>query len=136
MKHLIALALLAAPVPAASASVEVANGNWSQLPRLEHRGSDHLSTKVMQRLFEISSERQCRLAGRAGRQLDLNVSFAAQFHPDGTLNRIVLPRLNCPEAEGIIGGALLQMIAAGDYRPTGTNSEGWYRGSFGFGFVG
>ena len=62
MKRLLALALLAAPVPAASATVEVANGNWSQLPPLDFRGPDHLSTKVMQRLFEISSDRQCRLA--------------------------------------------------------------------------
>ncbi|WP_310467470.1 hypothetical protein [Sphingomonas sp.] len=136
MKRLLALALLAAPVPAASATVEVANGNWGQLPPLEFRGPDHLSTKVMQRLFEITSERQCKLGRRAGRQLDLNLSFAAHFEPNGTLTKVVLPRLDCPEAEGVIGGALLAMIAAGDYKPTGQNLEGWYRGSFGFGFVG
>ena len=136
MKRLLALALLAAPVPAASATVEVANGNWSQLPPLEFRGPDHLSTKVMQRLYEITDERQCRIGKRSGKQLDMSLSFAAHFEPDGTLTRVVLPRLECAEAEGVIAGALLQMIAAGDYKPTGKNLEGWYRGSFGFGFVG
>jgi hypothetical protein len=138
MKHLLALALLMAPVPAASASVETAIGNWSHLPALHHRGYDHLSSKMMQKLFEISSEGKCVLPGRAGRmksELHLNLSFAAHFEPNGTLTRIILPKLNCPEAEGVIGGALLEMVKAGDYKPTGKNLEGWYRGQFGFSYI-
>ena len=135
MKHLLTLALLTAPVPAASASVETAYGNWSYLPLLHHRGYNHLSSKMMHKLFEISSEGKCILPGRSGRmksELNLSLSFAAHFQPDGTLTRIILPKLNCPEAEGVIGGALLEMMRAGDYKPTGKNLEGWYRGQFGF----
>ena len=139
MKHLLVLALLAVPVPAAAAvSVETANGDWSKLPALHHRGYDHLSTKMMQKLFEISSEGKCVLPGRSGRmkkELNLSLSFAAQFQPDGTLNRVVLPKLNCPEGEGVIGGAILEMMQGGDYRPTGKNLDGWYRGQFSFSYI-
>ena len=78
------------------------------------------------------------LPGRSGRmkkELNLSLSFAAQFQPDGTLNRVVLPKLNCPEGEGVIGGAILEMMKGGDYRPTGKNLDGWYRGQFSFSYI-
>ena len=62
----------------------------------------------------------------------MRLSFAAQFDRGGTLQRVVLPPLNCAEAEGIIGGALIEMMQGGDYRPTGKNPDGWYRGQFTF----
>jgi len=139
MQHLLALALLLAPVPAAATvSVETAYGDWSQLPALHHRGYDHLSSKMMQKLFEISSEGKCVLPGRSGRlkkELNLSLSFAAHFEPDGTLTRVILPKLNCPEGEGVIGGAVLEMMRGGDYRPTGKNLDGWYRGQFSFSYI-
>jgi len=138
MQHLLALPLLAALAAASTPPVPVqtADGDWSKLPRLEQRGYDHLDTKVMARLHEIASQGQCSLPGYSGRRLDLRLSFAAQFDPDGTLRRVVLPKLNCAEAEGIIGGALLEMMEGGDYRPTGKNPDGWYRGNFSFGYGG
>ena len=139
MKHLLALALLLAPVPAAATvSVETAYGDWSQLPALHHRGYAHLDSNMMQRLFEISSEGKCVLPGRSGRlkrELHLSLSFAAHFQPDGTLTRVILPKLNCPEGEGVIGGALLEMMRGGDYKPTGKNLDGWYRGEFSFSYI-
>jgi len=138
MKQLLAFALLLAPVPATAASVETANGDWSKLPALQHRGYDHLSTRMMQKLFEISSEGKCVLPGRSGRlkkELNLSLSFAAQFQPDGTLTRVILPKLNCPEGEGVIGGAILEMTQGGDYKPTGKNLDGWYRGQFSFSYI-
>jgi hypothetical protein len=139
MKRFFALPLLLA-LTAASAppvSVEAADSDWSYLPRLSHRGYEHLNTKMMARLHEIASQNQCRLPGEfLGKRLDLRLSFAAQYDPDGTLRKIVIPKLNCPEAEGIIGGALLEMMKGGDYRPTGKNPDGWYRGNLTFGFEG
>ena len=119
-----------------TATVVNADGDWSRLPRLQERGYDHLSTNVMVRLHEIASDGQCQLPGYSGGQLNLRLSFAAQFDPGGSLQRIVLPKLNCAEAEGIIGGALLEMVRDGDYRPTGKSPEGWYRGQFTFSFTG
>lgn len=126
---------LSAETPAAP-KVETANGDWSKLPSLKAWGYNHLDAKVMARLYEISSGGQCDLPGYSGDRLDMRLSFAAQFDSGGSLQRIVLPKLDCPEAEGIVGGALLEMMEEGDYRPTGKNPEGWYRGQFTFSFSG
>lgn len=138
MKLLVSVYLILASTAASAApvTVQTADGDWSKLPSLQARGYDHLSSNVMQRLHEIASDGQCSLPGFSGGKLDFRLSFAAQFDPGGALNRIVLPKLNCPEAEGIVGGALLEMMRGGDYRPTGKNPDGWYRGQFTFSFSG
>jgi hypothetical protein len=134
MKRLLALALLLAPVAAASATkVEVADGNWSYLPLMKQRGSDNLNNDALARINEIVHEGSCTLPGQQGPHYDVKLSFAAHFAPDGSLDRLVMSRLNCPEIEGLLGGALLEMIKAGDYKPTGQNPEGWYRGELSFG---
>lgn len=138
MKRILAPALCLALVAASAppVSVETANGDWSKLPLLDQRSSDHLSGGVMARLHDIVKRHQCQIGDYVGTRLDFGVSFAAKFDPDGTLRQIVIPKLNCPQAEGLVGGALLEMIHQGDYRPTGKNSEGWYRGNFSFAFEG
>ena len=134
MKGWLALALLLAPVPAASATkVEVADGDWSFLPLMKQRRSDHLSTQALARINEIVHARQCTFPGQYGVTYDVTVSFAAHFAPDGTVDRLVMNRLNCPEVESLVGGALLEMIKGGDYRPNGSNQAGWYRGELSFG---
>jgi hypothetical protein len=62
------------------------------------------------------------------------MSFAAQFGEDGNLHQIVIPKLNCPKAEAVIGGTLQEMIEGGDYKPTGQSPSGWYRGDLSFNF--
>lgn len=134
MKRFLAMALLLAPVPAAAATrVEVADGNWSYLPLMKQRSSDHLNSDALARIDEIVHEKKCTFPGQEGQNYDVTVSFAAHFAPDGSLDRLVMKRLNCPEVESLVGGALLEMIKGGDYRPTGANSDGWYRGELSFG---
>lgn len=130
------LILAAAAGPSGQPTVETAVGDWSKLPSLEARVSDHLSTKAMARLHAIASEGQCQLPGYSKGQLVMRLSFAAQFDPGGSLQRILIPKLDCPEAEGIIGGVLLKMVSGGDYRPTGKNPEGWYQGQLNFTMAG
>ena len=61
------------------------------------------------------------------------MTFAAQFEKNGTLNRVIMPKLNCPEAEGILGGILRQ---DGPERRlskrTAAIEDGWYRGQLNF----
>lgn len=138
MKRLLALPLLlatmaqAAPMP----KVEAATGDWSELPTLQSRNYDHLHSNVMQRLWELARSRTCTIPGYASGNLDFRMSFAAQYNPDGSIARLIVPKLDCPEAEGMLAGALVEMIRGGDYRQTGTSEQGWYQGSLTFGFEG
>jgi hypothetical protein len=137
MKRLLALPLLfvtvaAAPMP----NVEVATGDWNDLPALQSRGYDHLHSSVMQRLWEIAHSRTCTIPGYSIGNLDFRMSFAAQYNADGSVGRVIVPKLDCPEAEGILAGAVVEMIQGGDYRPTGKSDQGWYKGSLTFGFQG
>ncbi len=136
MKRFLFLPLLVA-LTAASAPpviVETAATDWSFLPSLSSRGYDHLNLKMMAKLQEIASQGKCKLPGYDSGKLDLRVSFAAQYAPNGTLQRLVIPSLNCPEAESVLGGAVLEMLQGGDYRPTGKNPDGWYQGDLSFSY--
>lgn len=124
-----------ASVPA-DVKVEVASGDWSKLPQLNQRGYDHLNRKMQLKLYEIASSKQCPSFGLKQDRLDFRIGFAVQYDAAGKPSRLVLPRLECPEAEGVTGGALLEMLAAGDYAATGKSVNGWYQGTLGFTFVG
>jgi len=138
MNHLARLCLLLGVIatPAAAVTVEAASGDWSKLPKLSQRGYDHLDEKMQAKLYEIAASKQCPAFGLKQDRLDLTVTFAVQYRPDGALDRLVLPRLDCAQAEGVIGGALLAMLEAKDYAPTGQSPSGWYQGALGFAFAG
>lgn len=138
MRKFLCLPLLVASAAAAqpAAKVEVATGDWSGLPALKLNGYDHLSSAVMSKVYEIGRSKNCRLPGQSGHKLDLSVSFAAKFSSNGKLERLILPQLNCPEAESWLGGTLLKSVQHGDFVPTGESPEGWYRGDLSFYYEG
>jgi hypothetical protein len=138
MNRLSAAALLLAAIatPASAVTVETAAGDWSNLPKLSQRDSNHLDEKMQAKLFEIAQSNRCPAVALKQGRLDFNISFATQYAPDGTLQRIVLPKLDCAEAESVIGGALIEMAQGGDYAPTGKSPAGWYRGALAFSFAG
>jgi hypothetical protein len=138
MKSLYAFPLLlaAATLAAATPVVETANGDWSRLPQLSQRGYEHLSEKMQAKLYEIAGSHQCPSFALNNDRLDFRMAFATQYAPDGSLARVVLPKLDCAEAESVVGGTLLEMLQAGDYAPTGKSPAGWYQGTLGFSFAG
>ena len=119
-----ALLLAALSMPALAVTVETANGDWSNLPKLNQRGYNHLNEKMQAKLFEIAQSQHCPSFQLKQGRLDFNLTFATQYGTDGTLQRIVLPQLNCAEAEGIVGGAVLEMMQGGDYAPDGKSPPG------------
>lgn len=135
--HQFALLLAAVATSAAAAvSVETATGDWSKLPQLSQRGYTHLNEKMQAKLFEIAESKQCASFGLKQDRLDFRVSFAVQYGPDGSVARIVMPKLDCAAAESIVGGALQEMVQAGDYAPSGNSPAGWYQGGLAFSFTG
>lgn len=138
MKSFSAFPLLLAVASGAIAnvSVETASGDWSRLPQLSQRGSEHLNEKMMAKLYEIAASKQCRSLALSQGRLDFRIGFATQYAADGELTRVILPKLNCAEAESVAGGAVLEMLQSGDYLPTGKSRNGWYQGTLGFSFAG
>jgi hypothetical protein len=127
---------LAASTATANVKVEVATGDWSSLPQLSQKGYDHLDPKMKLKLYEIASSNKCPSFGIKQDRLDFRVGFAVQYDATGQASRLLLPKLDCPEAEGVAAGALLEMLSAGDYGPTGKSPNGWYQGTLGFEFLG
>jgi hypothetical protein len=136
MKSFLAFPLLLAPAAAAAVSVEAANGDWSKLPQLSQRGYEHLNEKMMAKLYEIAASNQCPSLALTQDRLNFRIGFATQYDTDGKLARVILPKLDCSEAESVAGGAVLEMLQAGDYSPTGKSRNGWYQGTLGFSFAG
>jgi hypothetical protein len=137
MRSFLAVPLLFATMAATGPQpvVEVATGDWSQLPALEHRSNDHLGSNGMARVFQLAYHHECTIPGYSYRKLDLRLSFAVQYNPDGTAARIVIPSLNCPEAEAIIGGAVAAMVKGRDYAPARLAPDQlWYRGTLIYGY--
>lgn len=115
--------------------VQVATGDWSQLPALEHRNDNHLGSNGMARIFQLAAQRKCTIPGYTYRKLDLRVSFAVQYNADGSPARIVVPALNCPEAESIIASSVLAMVKGRDFAPHGPAADqGWYQGMLVWGY--
>jgi hypothetical protein len=125
---IIALALVsAAAVP--TVPVSVASGDWSNIPAAQKRGLAQVSTSSIEK-FEAALTGDCKAETGVNRQLELNVPFLIRFGTDGSVQEVVVHRLNCPSAEAVLGGAVLQLARTGEYRPTGENLTGWYRGEF------
>ena len=119
-------ALIAAASPAIP--VSVASGDWSNIPYAQQRGSLRVSTRTIEK-FEAALMGECNAAAANGR-LELTVPFLIRFGRDGSVQQVVVRRLDCPSAESLVGGAILQMARSGEFRPTGENLTGWYRGQF------
>jgi hypothetical protein len=130
-----ALLLAAISTPAAAVTVESASGDWTKLPQLEQRGYGHLSEKMEAKLYEIAASKSCPAFALDQGRLNFRIGFATRYAEDGTLSRLILPKLDCPEAESVAGGAVLEMVQAGDYAPSGKSRNGWYQGTLGFSFA-
>ena len=130
---LLFLPLLAAAsaVAAADAEVSVASGDWNDIPALLQTGDLQISDKFAERLSSAVGANNCASAGTP-KHVNVNMPFLVQYSPQGVVQRVVVHRIDCPAVETIVGSAVLRMAQQGNYRPTGYNREGWYRGQFAF----
>jgi hypothetical protein len=130
------LAVSAAGAASANVTVESATGDWKNLPQLSQNGYAHLNEKMQAKLFEIAESNSCPSFVLKQGRLDFRMGFAVQYDSTGAPAHLLLPKLDCPAAEGVAAGALLEMLQGGDYSPTGKSSTGWYQGTLGFSFTG
>lgn len=115
----------------ASTPVSVASGDWSNIPLVQQRGLARVSTNTIEQI-EQAAVGECALPGQSKRQVDLTIPFMIKFSTAGAVEQVVVHRVDCPTIEQAVGSAVLTMANGGEYRPTGENREGWYRGDISF----
>ena len=128
MSFIFAAAMLA--VTPTQAQVSVATGNWDNIPLATKRGNKAFSAFAMTKV-DAALTSQCRQRERRNQQFDFTVPFLIEFAPDKSVRRVVIQKMDCPQAEALIGGAVLELAKTGEYQPTGENQTNWYRGEFG-----
>lgn len=119
--------LIAAGGTASAQSLEVAQGDWSEVPAIRAKGEARVTAGLVERLHTLAGESDCKVPGFERRRINLTVPFVIRFTPQGGVERIVLRGMGCPQLESLLGTVVLRMAQAGEFRPTGENQERWYR---------
>ena len=123
----VAAALLAGSFQASATTVEVATGDWSNIPWAERRAFNIISGDAVERIHKSFADGSCKLRGQTRDRINLRVPFLMKFAPDGSVERIVVRKLGCPAVESVLGSSLLRQVKSGDYKATGQNDALWYR---------
>jgi hypothetical protein len=131
-RSFLALALLASAVPVAAQKVEVAEGDWSSMPMMRFVDLQSITPEAVVSIQRLVTSGECEIAGVSKRQVDMTVPFLVRFSPNGAVEHVVLRKIGCPKAEGILAGAVLGLLKAGTFKPTGENKTGWYRSELSF----
>ncbi|QDP18804.1 hypothetical protein [Sphingomonas xanthus] len=121
------LAATSASMALASPQVSTAGGDWSNIPLIKTQGSLRISTEAIDQI-EAAAAGPCARSGLSKKHVELTMPFLVKFSSQGAVERVVVREMQCAAIEQVIGGAVLQLAKAGEYRPTGENIEGWYRG--------
>jgi hypothetical protein len=132
MKRLLLMSLALISAPAAAQTVLSAEGDWSQVPEIRPQGTHRMGFKTMDEIEALAKSGQCSVPGLTRRRIDLTVPFVVEFNPKGEVQTVVVRKLGCERLESIMGGAILQLAQAGEYRSTGQNQAGWYQSELSF----
>ena len=135
MKHLLAAAaLLLGSAPAAATIIESGTGDWSGIPMMRAQVGVGLDGDAVGAIDALLARRECAIAGQRRGNIDMRVPFIVLFNASGAVDRLVVQRLDCPRAEGVLAGEVLRMIERGAFAPEGGRREGWFRGEVSFSF--
>lgn len=133
MKQIVlGLGLLLGSAAASAQSVEVAGGDWTNVPAIEAAGEHRISNEILDRMHELAAQGVCEVPGMRRNRINLTIPFVLRFTEQGGIERVVVRNMGCPQLETLLGGVVLELARAGEYRPTGENLERWYRSELSF----
>jgi hypothetical protein len=131
MNALFLAGLLFAAAQGPAATLEVATGDWSNIPYAESRNFTNIvSPEAVGRLHDIMAKGECVIPGQSKKRLNITVPFLMHYGSDGKIDRLVLRKLGCTEVESVLGSALIRLAEKHQYKATGKNDAGWYRSEF------
>lgn len=125
----IALALLASAATV-QPSISTATGDWSNIPPVALRHNSDNTAFIVDRIDAAVRTGKCKIRGVKRTGMNLSIPFLLQFDQNGAVTEVVVQNMGCPPVETAMGNAILRQAQRGDYRPTGKNLAGWYRGVF------
>jgi hypothetical protein len=133
MKRVLALAAAITSMPLTAATIEVASGDWSNIPEMSYKGYPRVPLEAALRIQESLASGECTVPGQSDEKFDLSVPFLVRFEPDGAVEKLVLQRVGCDPIESVAGQMALKIVQAGGYKPSKQkNATGWYRGTIRF----
>jgi hypothetical protein len=133
MKRLAVLAAAFASLPVSAATIEVASGDWSNIPEMTYKGYPRVPLEAALHIQHSLASGECNVPGQTKNKFDLSVPFLVRFEPGGAVDKLVLQRVGCDRIESVAGQMALKIVQAGGYRPSKQkNATGWYRGTIRF----
>jgi len=130
-KFLAAAALLFGASQLGATTVEVAEGDWSNIPEMRQM-VDSIDSDTVAGIHEMIENGECVIEGQRAGRLDMSVPFLVQFNANGNIDRLVIQKFGCAKAEGLLAGALLKLVERGGVRPARGQREGWFRSEVSF----
>jgi hypothetical protein len=127
--------LIAAAAAAAMANqipVEAGRANWGDYPAASLAPRQLPTMAMVTQVETMLRDRTCRMRGQRADEFDIDVPYLALVQPDGSLARVVVADMGCPELETLVGEVVLSRAQAGDFRPTGAAEAQWYASNINF----
>ena len=133
MKIAACIATLAFVSAAAGAqNVDVGTGDWSAIPEVQPRGLVRMADAQMDLIESVGASGRCNVPGLGREAVDLMVPFLIRFNSEGSVERIIMRDLSCPELEVALGAAVVHLARANEYRLRSGSPAGWYRSEISF----
>ena len=121
------LALTATPLAAQRVEVADADNDWADFPTLAKSMTVNLGDGTMADVDRLVAAGKCKTIGNKKR-IRMQIPFLVQFGDKGSVDRVMLKRIGCPEVESIAASAALYAAQDGRIRQGSGNAAGWYRG--------
>ncbi|MEN9393119.1 MAG: hypothetical protein RJB02_963 [Pseudomonadota bacterium] len=121
-------ALAATPLAAQRVEVADADNDWADFPALAKSMTVNLGDGAMADVDRLVAAGKCKAIGNKKR-IRMQIPFLVQFGDTGSVDRVMLKRIGCPEVESIAASAALYAAQDGRIRQGSGNAAGWYRGS-------
>jgi len=123
----IGLMLLAAVTSApAPAPITVGKFNESAFPKAVMRERRLPQEELMARADIIMKSKECSFPGQTVDRYAITVPYAVLVQPSGTVSKVIVHEVGCPDLEMLTGQVANELSKAGDFKPTGASGEQWY----------
>jgi len=111
---------------ATSAPVTVGKFNESAFPKAIMRERRIPHEELTARADIIMKAKACSFPGQSVDSYSVTVPYAVLVQPSGTVSKVIVHEVGCPDLEILTGQVANELSKAGDFKPTGAPGEQWY----------